>query len=102
MVDSVVVNSIRYDIIASYIEGYMAMVDHQKCTIANNPNNHPQLFYSDILHEVVHIILQHCGFIDHHPKHEKYVVALGYGLYDFLKNNPEFVKALLESKGEES
>jgi hypothetical protein len=51
----------------------------------------PQARYTVLWHEIVHGILNHAGFDE---QDEKLVCALGHGLVQVLRDNPELLKLL--------
>lgn len=53
----------------------------------------PQARYTVLWHEIVHGILNHAGLDEHD---ERMVMALGYGIVQVLRDNPELL-ALLET-----
>lgn len=51
----------------------------------------PQARYTVLWHEIVHGVLQHAGIEDHN---EQMVCALGYGIVQVLRDNPELLALL--------
>ena len=66
-------------------------VIYHKLAIEINPNVHPAMQPIVVLHEALHAVLGHAG-IEHD---ESTVMALGYGVADLLRDNPELVRLIV-------
>lgn len=73
--------------------GLLGCVDYTKREIEIDAALSPPAAIDTVWHEVVHAILYHAG---HTEQNENQVLALGYGIIDFLRNNPAVVKATIE------
>jgi hypothetical protein len=64
-------------------------VDFQACVIRIEQDAAAQIKAETLWHEAVHAILAQAGYEDH-P--ESMVVALGYGLVQLVRDNPELIE----------
>ncbi len=63
-------------------------VNYTSCTIKVESDQDEQVKAATVLHEAIHAILHNAGHDDHD---ENQVIALGFGLYALLKDNPDLV-----------
>lgn len=63
--------------------------EYRKLKIKLDDSVDPLLEIVIVWHEAIHAMLYHAG----HPDHdENIVLSLGYALYNFVRDNPEFIK----------
>lgn len=67
-------------------------ISPEKLTIEIEADNHPDVKLIALWHEAIHGILDQAGHTDH-P--ELLVLALGYGLVQLVRDNPELVALTL-------
>lgn len=73
-----------------YLNGH---IQYHTCRIRVEAEAAEQIKPQIVMHEALHGILHQAGFEDH-P--EKEIIALGYGLVALLRENPEFVRWVLD------
>lgn len=62
-----------------------------KLQIDVEADQNEQMRIATVLHESLHGILNHAGHEDHS---EQLIIALGFGLVDFIRDNPELIDLL--------
>lgn len=74
-----------------YLNGH---IQYHTCRIRIEAEANEQIKPQIVIHEALHGILHQAGFEDDHP--EKEIIALGYGLIALLRDNPDFVRWVLD------
>lgn len=70
-------------------------VDYSTAIIRLDQNQQAVVIASALWHEIVHAILAQAG----HERHdENHVIALGYGITQVMRDNPDFVRYVISEE----